>query len=118
MVENSIVFYDWEKIVSDSKSNLIALKIIEDLSKTKNQFNKKYSGKSFLLKPQTLFDLPATLEEKAQVAQIASVRNYFDYWFNGYKDILMDFCDISEAKLNLNRLIKIDNRLIKLRHEG
>ena len=121
MVEISILFYNWKRILTDSKSNKQILDIIENLTKTQNPLNKKYVGKSFLLQPKTLLSLAqCTIDEKLQILQIASTRNYFDYWLRGFKDVYLDFCGVSEATLKLNRFIKIDykNRLIKLLHEG
>ncbi len=119
IVENSILFYNWDRITLSSASSSHILSIIENLTVTKNPLNKKYSGRSFLLNPKMLLKL-ATIDERIQVLQIASTRNYFDYWFNGYKGAYLDFCGVSEAKLKLNRLINIDykNRLIHIKHEG
>lgn len=120
MVEDLILFYNWNQILKNSKSNSEILSIIENLTKSKNTINKKYDGNSFLLKPLTLLSIKASTDEKVEVLQVASIRNHFDYWFSGYTGILMDFCGITEIKLKLNRLIKIDykNRLIYLIHEG
>lgn len=120
MVEDLTLFYNWNQILKDKKYNSEILAVIENLTKTKNVLNKKYAGNSFLLRPQTLLSLKASVDEKIEALQIASTRNYFDYWFHAYKGAFLDFCGISEAKLKLNKLIKIDykNRLIHLIHEG
>jgi len=121
MGENSTLFYNWNAIKADSKSNKDILDIIKNLVLTTNPINRKWSGKSFLLKPATLLNSNnITTDEIIQVLQIAATRNYFDYWFNGYLGAYLDFCGISEAKLKLNRFITIDNknRLIHLVHEG
>lgn len=116
-MSNSILFYNWKAIIKDSRTNKQILKIIDRLTVEASPI---YSGKSFLLKPKTFIALrTVTDDEKIEALKLASQRNHFNYWFNGFRATYMDFCGVSQAVLRLNRLLRLDakQRLIYYIHE-
>lgn len=120
MSDDSILFYNWNLLKGELKSQSKILDLLRMTTFTGFPA-RKWIGHSFILKPKILFSLKyITDDETMQILQIASTRNHFDYWFNGYKGIYLDFCGVSETILKLNRFITIDrqNRLIHLLHEG
>lgn len=117
MSEDSTLFYDWKSIKANNRSNSAIIEIFTNLIITRNPMNKKWVGRSYILKPKRLFNAAGiTKDEIIQILSIASTRNYFDYWFNGNRSIFLDFCDLDEIQLRQNRFITIDskNRLIQL----
>jgi hypothetical protein len=116
-VSNLILFYNWKAIITDYRTNAEILKTINRLTVDSSS---KYRGKSFLLKPKTFLALnTVTSDEKIEALKLASQRNHFNYWFNGFRATYMDFCGVSLAVLKLNRLLRLDakQRLIYFIHE-
>lgn len=116
-MSNSTLFYNWNAIIESAKTNRHILNIISRLTV---ESLPKYSGKSFLLKPKTFLALRQfTDDEKIEVLKLASQRNHFNYWFNGFRATYLDFCGVSIAVLRLNRLLRLDDkqRLIYFIHE-
>ena len=111
-----ILYYDWGKL---NKKKFIEIDYILKKMTVNSYTNNQYTGKSFLLKPDRLWHLNPNVFEAFEVYQIASTRNHFHYWLNGYTGAYLDFCGIDPEKLKYNRLIVIDekNRLIQLKHE-
>jgi hypothetical protein len=114
----SIVFYNWEKFGSLPFSKISkVLKSFPDNSVLREE----YKGKSFLLRPEKVWLYNPTELEVAQMLQVASTRNHFNYWFNGFKGAYLDFsCSLQQrSSLERNNLLRIDetNRFIYLRHE-
>lgn len=111
-----ILFFDWDVL---SKKKFIEIdRIIRKMSVNPHLYD-NYKGKSFLLEPHRLWQLNPNIFEAVELYQIASTRNHFYYWLNGYKGAYLDFCGIDPLKLKYNRLLQIDekNRLIYLKHE-
>lgn len=111
------LFYNWNKIVQNTKTNKDILRIISRLAAG---VSPEYAGKSFLLKPKTFLALTQySDDERIEVLKLASQRNHFNYWFNGFRATYLDFCGVSEYILKLNRLLRLDakQRLIYYIHE-
>jgi hypothetical protein len=111
------LFYNWKLIVNSYRTNKEILKVIKNLTVG---IAPQFSGKSFLLKPKTFLALnTVTDDEKVEALKLASQRNHFNYWFNGFRATYMDFCGVSEPVLKLNRLLRLDakQRLIYYIHE-
>ena len=111
-----VLFYDWDKLKNKRFDNITTILKKAVVNSVVSEY---YKGKSFILKPERLWSLSSNIFELYEVYQIASTRNYFYYWFNGYNGAYLDFCGIDLSKLKYNRLITIDekNRLIYLKHE-
>jgi hypothetical protein len=111
-----ILYYNWDKLSSKKFAEIdYTLKKMT----TNSIVNDQYKGKSFLLRPDRLWIQNPNVFEAFEVYQVASTRNYFNYWLNGYNGAYLDFCGIDPMKLKYNRLVLIDekNRLIHLKHE-
>jgi hypothetical protein len=111
-----ILFYNWDKLNKKSFAKIdytIKKMIVSSI------ISEQYKGNSFLLYPDRLWKLNPNIFEAYEIYQMASTRNHFNYWLNGYKGIYLDFCGIDPVKLKYNRLLIIDekNRLIHLKHE-
>ena len=99
------------------KTNKDIIKVVEKLAVG---IAPQFVGKSFLLKPKTFLALSnITIDEKIEVLKLASQRNHFNYWFNGFRATYLDFCGVREPILKLNRLLRLDakQRLIYFIHE-
>lgn len=111
-----IIFFNWDKL---SKHNFADISKIIHNYQNNSELRKKYDGKSFLLNLNNLLELKPNIFELYDVLQVASTRNYFHYWFNGYSGAYLDFCGIEYNRLKYNRLLRIDEkkRLIYITHE-
>jgi hypothetical protein len=111
-----ILYYDWGKL---NRKKFAEIDYILKKMTVNSIVNDQYKGKSFLLKPDRLWIQKPNIFEAFEVYHIASTRNHFYYWLNGYKGAYLDFCGIDPVKLKYNRLLIIDekNRLIHFKHE-
>jgi hypothetical protein len=110
------IFFNWTK--------LYTLKIQEIIKTFKriphnSVLAKEYDGNSFILNIDRLWAYKPSVFEALEVIQVASTRNHFNYWLNGYRGAYLDFCGITPDKLKYNRLITINekDRLVYLKHE-
>jgi hypothetical protein len=111
-----IIFFNWNKF---SGKRFAEIYNIFKSYTSNSELRRKYDGKSFLLKPDRLWNLNPNTFELFEVLQVASTRNHFYYTLNGYRASYLDFCGIDPNKLKYNRLLTIDEnkRLIYLKHE-
>ena len=113
-----IVFYNWSKLYSLPFKEIV--RIIKSFPNN-SILRKEYAGHSFILRPEKIWLYNPTEFEVAQMLQVASTRNHFNYWFSGFKGAYLDFsCSLQQrSSLKFNKLLRIDetNRFIYLKHE-
>lgn len=113
-----VLFFNWNKL-SKQPVNKIA-KLFKAFS-TNSVLLDEYKGKSFVLYPEKVWLFNPTDYEVAQMLQVASTRNWFNYWFNGFTGAYLDFSCSQQQRSSLayNRLLRIDetSRFIYLIHE-
>lgn len=113
-----IIFFNWNKLRQLP---------IKEIAKTLKTFpnnsilRRKYNGNSFIIFPEKVWLYNPTELEVAQMLQVASTRNYFNYWFNEFKGAYLDFSCLPQQRssFKLNKLLRFDetNRFIYLKHE-
>ena len=117
-----MLFYNWEKILRESKGNVSDILTILNILTYKlppvNRYDRKFKfwtksfhGDSFLINPKPIFIQRRRYSdsELVQYAGIASLRNYFEY--QKTKDTTLDLLHFTgnEDSIKNNRLLRIEN---------
>ena len=117
-----MLFYNWEKILRESKGSVKDIMTILNILTYKlppvNRYDRKFKfwtksfhGNSFLVNPKPIFIQRRRYSdsELVQYAGIASLRNYFEYQKN--KDTTLDLLHFTgdEDSIKNNRLLRIEN---------
>ena len=117
-----MLFYNWEKILRESKGSVKDIMTILNILTYKlppvNRYDRKFKfwtksfhGNSFLVNPKPIFIQHRRYSdsELVQYAGIASLRNYFEYQKN--KDTTLDLLHFTgnEDSIKNNRLLRIEN---------
>ena len=120
-----MLFYNWEKILRESKGSVKDIMTILNILTYKlppvNRYDRKFKfwtksfhGNSFLVNPKPIFIQRRRYSdsELVQYAGIASLRNYFEYQKN--KDTTLDLLHFNgnEDSIKNNRLLRIENERI------
>lgn len=117
-----MLFYNWEKILRESKGSVKDIMTILNILIYKlppvNRYDRKFKfwtksfhGDSFLVNPKPIFIQRRRYSdsELVQYAGIASLRNYFEYQKN--KDTTLDLLHFTgnEDSIKNNRLLRIED---------
>lgn len=117
-----MLFYNWEKILRESKGSVKDIMTILNILTYKlppvNRYDRKFKfwtksfyGNSFLVNPKPIFIQRRRYSdsELVQYAGIASLRNYFEYQKN--KDTTLDLLHFTgnEDSIKNNRLLRIED---------
>jgi hypothetical protein len=125
-----MLFYNWEKILRESKGSVSDILTILNILTYKlppvNRYDRKFKfwtksfhGDSFLVNPKPIFIQRRRYSdsELVQYAGIASLRNYFEY--QKTKDTTLDLLHFTgnEDSIKNNRLLRIENDRIHFKFE-
>jgi len=117
-----ILFFNLKKLLKVSKdSPRKTLDIIEDMVNNNpiNNFRAKFTGNSFLLKPEALLkDKTTDILFVHQYLLLAAKRDYSLYKLFGEKSLpLSYFPDINLSSIRTNPLLKVTNTSIIFKYE-
>lgn len=111
MAKNLITF-NWEKIYNKCNGNN------PSILKEFGSYHKLPQGTSFILDLHRLLkDAKASTADKVLYLYLASIRNYFDYQYLNQTGLYIHFADVNLDIIKNNKLLKIDNDLIRFYYE-
>jgi hypothetical protein len=118
-----MLFFDWNKILKLSRGNtkniirLLAIYVL-GLQMPKNRkdlhrlYNQDISGNSFLINPRPIIKnvAQASFEDIVMYVELASLRNYLDFKWQGFRRLPLRYTEIDRETIENNPLLEIDGQ--------
>jgi len=117
-----VIFFDWKKVLKLSKKpkNIILIMVIYTygikLPKRRKSsahfYGQDITGDSFLLNPKDLFrnKLQVNFEDMITYIELASLRNYLDYEWQGTKTLPLRYTEIERTEIEDHPLLGLDDQ--------
>lgn len=112
----NLLFYSWDKVVKENKANTLNV-LNSFLEYNRKGVPAKLNGNSFILNSYDILKGAYTEREKIDYLYLASLRNYFDYKYQGMTGLYLYFSDLAEERVYKNRALIVVDDYIKFKHE-
>lgn len=116
--DKSTFFFDLTKLEKLAKNDLYRFMEIMEAEYNTVLVLSKIRGKSFLLKPKSLFKAKIDIVYKVQYVRLAAKRDYFLYKQYGFKGLdLSLYPDLHTNNIKYNPLLEISNNKLTFKLE-